>query len=226
LAQQVFADSAALASRLATDVATAVERRLQVASSTAIVVPGGRTPAAFLRQLAQRPLDWSRVQVLLADERCVPLADPASNQRMVLDAFAGSPAVDSLRPIDPTAPGAQALWQARLDRVARPFAAVVLGMGEDGHFASLFPGAPGLAAALDPDGPRSVVRGVAPVEPRERLSLALAALLDTDLLALHIEGPTKLDVLRRAATAGDMQELPVRALLQQRRVPLEIYCVA
>jgi 6-phosphogluconolactonase len=207
LAQQVFADSAALASRLATDVATSVERRL-------------------LRQLAQRPLDWSRVQVLLADERCVPLADPASNQRMVLDAFAGSPAVDSLRPIDPTAPGAQALWQARLDRVARPFAAVVLGMGEDGHFASLFPGAPGLAAALDPDGPRSVVRGVAPVEPRERLSLALAALLDTDLLALHIEGPTKLDVLRRAATAGDMQELPVRALLQQRRVPLEIYCVA
>jgi 6-phosphogluconolactonase len=165
------------------------------------------------------------VQVLLADERCVPPTDPASNQRMVLDAFAGSPAVDSLRPIDPTVPHAQALWQARLDAVARPFAAVVLGMGEDGHVASLFPGAPGLAMALDPEGPGQVVRGVAPVEPRARLSLSLAALLDTELLALHVEGPAKLEVLRRAAMAGEAQELPVRALLRQHRVPLEIYSV-
>lgn len=224
MAQHVFADSAALASRLAADVAAAAGHRLLDSPSAAIVVAGGRTPAAFLRQLAQRPLDWSRVRVLLADERCVPLTDPASNQRMVLEAFAGSPAADSLRPIDPTAPGAVAQWQARLDGVVRPFAAVVLGMGEDGHFASLFPGAPGLAAALDPDGPRSVVRGVAPVEPRERISLSLAALLDADLLALHIEGTAKCETLRRAATRGDVLELPVRALLRQRRTPLEIYC--
>jgi 6-phosphogluconolactonase len=160
---------------------------------------------------------------MLADERCVPLDDAASNQRMVLHAFAGTPAVASVLPIDATAPDAVARWQARLDARTSPFAAVVLGMGEDGHFASLFPGMPGLAAALDPGGPRAVVPGTAPTEPRPRLSLALAALLDTDLLALHVMGDAKLETLRRASTPGSALDLPVRALLQQRRVPLEIY---
>jgi 6-phosphogluconolactonase len=220
---RAFNDPASLAASLADDVAAAISQHLESRASAAIVVPGGRTPAPFLRALAQHPLPWSRVQVMLADDRCVPPDDAASNLRMVREAFAGTAAADSLIVIDPSQPDAAAQWEARLDALPTPFAAVVVGMGSDGHFASLFPGMPGIAAALDPDGHRGVVHGLAPVDPRQRLSLTLAALLDTPLLALHLSGADKLATLQRASSPGSVLEMPVRALLQQRRVPLRVY---
>lgn len=208
---------------LADDVAAAVTRRLACGDRAGLVVSGGRTPGPFLRELARLPLPWPRIDVLLADERCVPLLHPASNQRSVREAFAGTPATASLQELDAASPDAPERWRARLAGCRRPFAAVVLGMGEDGHFASLFPGMPGLAAALDTGGPATIVTATAPHEPRVRLSMTLAALLDTDLLALHITGAAKLETLRRAALPGDALDLPVRALLRQRRVPLHVY---
>ena len=68
-----------------------------------------------------------------------------------------------------------------------------------------------------------VLQGVAPVEPRARLSLTLPVLLDTDLLVLHVTGDSKLATLQRATSGGSALEMPVRALLEQRRVPLAIY---
>jgi 6-phosphogluconolactonase len=102
-------------------------------------------------------------------------------------------------------------------------------MGDDGHFASLFPGMPGLASALAtvaPTAAPAVVPGLAPVEPAARLSLTLATLLDTDLLALHVTGSSKLATLQRASQPGSALEMPVRALLDQRRATLEIYHAA
>ena len=210
-------------STLADDVAAAIARRLARDGAASLVVSGGRTPGPFLRSLAQQSLDWPRVTVLLADERRVPLDHPGSNQRALRAAFAATAAAVSLHDIDPTAVDAPERWRARLAGAARPFAAVVLGMGEDGHFASLFPGMPGLGDALDPHGPATVVEAVAPAEPRARLSLTLAALLDTTLLALYVTGAAKLAVLQRAARSGDAMALPVRALLRQQRAPLRVY---
>jgi 6-phosphogluconolactonase len=219
-----FSSGESLARNLANDVAAALTRQLAAHGAAGLVVSGGRTPAAFLGELATRDLDWSKVCVTLTDERCVPADDPASNLRFVREAFAHAPAsAATLIDIDATATDAAARWNAALARIQRPFAAVILGMGDDGHFASLFPGMPGLAAALDPANTTNVVVGVAPTQPRSRLSLTLPTLLDTDLLVLHITGDAKLETLRRASCPGSALEMPVRALLEQRRVPLQIY---
>jgi 6-phosphogluconolactonase len=224
VAHHAFANGDALARNLASDVAAALERRLAAAGAAGLVVSGGRTPAAFLCNLASRDLDWSRVFVTLADERCVPPDDPASNLRLVREAFANTPAsLAALVGIDAAATNAAGRWSEALAPIPRPFAAVILGMGDDGHFASLFPGMPGLAAALDLSSAASVIAGVAPVEPRARLSLTLPTLLDTDLLVLHVTGDSKLATLQRASCPGSVLDMPVRALLEQRRVPLEIY---
>ena len=224
MAHHAFSSADALARSLANDVAATLARRLAAAGTAGLVVSGGRTPAAFLRELAAHELDWSNVVVTPADERRVPAEHPASNLRLVRAAFANAPAsLATLVDIAATAADAAARWSEALVRIPRPFAAVILGMGDDGHFASLFPGMPGLAAALDPSGPATVVEGIAPVEPRGRLSLTLSILLDTDFLALHVTGDSKLATLRHASCPGSPLEMPVRALLEQRRVPLEIY---
>jgi 6-phosphogluconolactonase len=224
MARHAFPSGEALARKLAHDVTAALERQLAAHGAAGLVVSGGRTPAAFLRELGSRELDWSSVFVTLADERCVAADDPASNLRFVREAFRGAPAsVAALVAVDPTGAEAASRWSEALGKMPRPFAAVVLGMGDDGHFASLFPGMPGLATALDLSSTTSVVEGVAPVEPRARLSLTLPTLLDTDLLVLHVTGEFKLATLQRAACGGSTLEMPVRALLEQRRVPLEIY---
>jgi len=224
VAHHAFSSGASLARNLANDVAAALTRRLAAHGAAGLVVSGGRTPAAFLGELAMRDLDWSNVCVTLADERCVPADDPASNLRFVRDAFASTPAsAAALIEIDATTTDAAARWNAALAGIPRPFAAVILGMGDDGHFASLFPDMPGLASALDLSTTTDVVEGIAPTEPKARLSLTLPTLLDTDLLVLHVTGDSKLATLRRASCPGSALEMPVRALLDQRRVPLEIY---
>jgi len=222
--QHAFPSGEALARNLANDVTAALERRLAAHGVASLVVSGGRTPAAFLRELGSRELDWSSVYVTLADERCVTADDPASNLRFLREAFAGARAsVATLVAVDATGADAASRWSEALGTMPRPFAAVILGMGDDGHFASLFPGMPGLAAALDLSNATTVVGGVAPIEPRARLSLTLPTLLDTDLLVLHVAGDSKLATLRRAAGSGSALDMPVRALLAQRRVPVEIY---
>ena len=224
MVQHAFPSGEALARNLANAVTAALERRLAAHGAAGLVVSGGRTPAAFLRELGSRELDWSSVFVTLADERCVTTDDPASNVRLLREAFAGTPAsVATLVAVDATGADAASHWSDALGTMPRPFAAVILGMGDDGHFASLFPGMPGLAAALDLSNATTVVGGVAPVEPRARLSLTLQTLLDTDLLVLHVTGDSKLATLQRAACTGSELEMPVRALLAQRRVPVEIY---
>ncbi|MBP6106028.1 MAG: 6-phosphogluconolactonase [Steroidobacteraceae bacterium] len=224
MAHHAFPNGEALARNLADDVAAALERRLNGHGAAGLVVSGGRTPAAFLRELGSRELDWSSVFVTLADERRVAADDPASNLRLLRQAFAGNPASAAmLVAIDATGADAASRWSEAIGKMPRPFAAVILGMGNDGHFASLFPGMPGLATALDLSNTTIVVEGIAPVEPRARLSLTLSTLLDTELLVLHVTGEPKLATLRRAAGGGSALEMPVRALLTQDRVPLRIY---
>jgi 6-phosphogluconolactonase len=212
------------AQALGEQVASALRGGLAQRSAASLAVPGGRTPMPLFHALREKELDWARVHVTLTDERWVAEDHPASNaalvRRELLQNRAAPAKFHALHDGSTTADGA-AVWQS-LRSLPRPFDAVVLGMGDDGHFASLFPQSPGLTAALDPVAPPACVAMQGSAEPVSRISLNLAALLQTRRLFLFITGVHKRDVLLAAARQAG-PPLPVAALLAQRLPMPEVY---
>jgi 6-phosphogluconolactonase len=224
---QRFQNTGQAAQALAEQVILALRNGLAQRGAASLAVPGGRTPQPLFHALRDTDLDWSRVGISLTDERWVPENHPASNAALVLRELLSEKATAArfypLYNEAATAAGAVAAVWSSLASLPRPFDAVVLGMGDDGHFASLFPHDPGLAAALDHNAAPACVAMRAPVEPAERISLNLAALLQTRRLFLFITGTQKRDLLLAAARRSADAPLPVASLLSQ-RVPMpEVY---
>lgn len=222
-----FPDSTALAHALSGEIKVDLDEAIGVRRTATLVVSGGRTPLKLFKQLRTEKLDWSKVRVTLADERWVETTAEASNERFVREQLLIEQAADAhfvglKNPAPTPEAGADWAWRA-LSRVARPFDVVLLGMGEDGHTASLFPGSLALARALDATAAPGCVAVNALTAPHARVSLNLAALLDARRIILHIEGESKWQVYQRARMPGSAAELPVRAILHQKEVPIDVY---
>jgi len=224
--QCLFDDGRTMAAALADRVAAMLRHALGHRGRASLVVAGGRSPAAFLRALGQRELDWSRVAVTLADERWLPPEHPDSNAGMVQASLLQGPAAAArfvpLYGGEECPEAGLAACERRGAGVPRPFDVVVLGMGEDGHFASLFPGMPELSGLLADTGP-SFAAVTPPAAAHPRLTLSLAALLDARRLLLQIHGARKRAVLEEAVARGDAQLQPVAALVQQTRTPVQVF---
>ncbi|OYV39658.1 MAG: 6-phosphogluconolactonase [Thiomonas sp. 20-64-5] len=223
--------------RLVQAVSCALAADLAQNGRALLAVSGGRSPIPLFQALAQAPIDWPRVVVTLVDERVVPPEHADSNAALVrahlLTGAAAQarflPLVDD--PQDPT--GCVARANAQLRALAQPFSAALLGMGEDGHTASLFPGAAELAAGLDPAYPAhylaitppqpqsSFQAGIAP--PHRRISLSLAALLQSRRLLLSIAGEAKRAVYAQAGNPPPSAGLPISFVIQQTQTPFDAY---
>ena len=222
-----FPNAAALTEALASDIAGALQEGLAAGRGASLVVPGGRTPMALFERLSSAELDWDDVYVTLTDERWVDAGSASSNEKLVRDHLLQNAAaianfVGLKNSATQASVGAHRSWSSAAE-IPRPFDFMLLGMGNDGHVASLFPDSPGLAAALDATQPPGCVAMLAPVPPRERLSLNLRALLDSRRIALLIAGEDKWATYERARVRGPTVDMPVRALLQQQNVPVSVY---
>lgn len=223
-----FADTTALTVTLADEIARSLRAAIAMRRHASLVVSGGRTPLALFNRLAQTELDWRQVTIALADERWVDSDAPSSNERLVRaellrDHAAAARLVGLKSAATSAALGAAPAWQ-RLERaLTLPFDWVLLGMGDDGHTASLFPTSPLIAIALDATQPPACIAMQAPDPPCERLSLNLSAVLDARRIALYIQGATKWAVYQAAQADGAVLDMPIRAVLRQTRVPVEVY---
>ncbi len=213
-----FADDEDLAPAFAEWTADKLRAAIAERGAATLVVSGGKTPARYFEALSGMPLDWTRVAITLADERRVANDSPRSNARLVREALLRNHAmVASFTPLaDVRLSESQELVaaSARVANLPLPADLVVLGMGDNGHTASWFPGAPGLAEAMDPGARLLVVPIEAPDAPEPRLTLTGRVILRARAIALLIEGQDKLNTLAEAFEDGPAEAMPIRAVLR------------
>lgn len=214
-----YADADALTAAVAGHLHAACADALHARGHASLALAGGRTPFPIYRALAAEPMSWSNIIAMPGDDRCVAHAHAASNVAALRDAFA---AADGLRIEALTVADGdpQASLRHARDMLARyrdAFDAVVLGMGEDAHTASLFPGAEALPAAMAmaarEDAFLVVPDPLPPEAPFPRITLGLARLLRARSLHLIVTGARKRDVLRAAQATHDPLRMPISALL-------------
>jgi len=226
MTEQICNTPVELAQRLAAWIGLRLHEAIETRGHAVLAVSGGKSPLPLFQALRSQPLAWSRVTITLVDERCVPHDHLDSNTALVLQGAAAAatfvPWFDSLPDtLDDTA--LQDLADAANARLATqpwPWDLAVLGMGEDGHTASLFPAAPGLAQAMRGSGPVAWTRPLN--APHPRLTLTLPALLATRELVLPLIGPAKLRVYQQARLSEDPL-LPISHVLHQHHTPVKVW---
>ena len=215
---QTYPDRAALMAGLASVMVKELASALRNGPAT-LSVPGGTTPGPVFDALSVADLDWARVFVLLNDERWVGEDSPRSNTRLLRERLLQrKAAAATLLPLYAPAPQPE----DRLEQLAQtiaphlPISVLLLGMGNDMHTASLFPGADHLSQALSPDAPvLMALRADAAGEPR--ITLSARVLQAAHHIHILITGPEKRQALDRAQTLPP-ELAPIRTVLDQATV--------
>jgi 6-phosphogluconolactonase len=225
-----FSDKQALITACTMAISDVVGAAAQSGGAT-LLVSGGSTPKAIYTQLANTDLAWHKVSIAMVDERYVPLTHPDSNEAMIKSCLvtgrASAADFNGLYSKAGSLVDAAANAQQVYSSLAKGSDLVILGMGSDGHTASLFPSADGITTAMDKTSQRIIFPLLANKsdvtgENLERISLGLAAILSAKKIILLITGDDKLAVYKQALTA-DANELPVAGVLQQNSTPVDVY---
>ncbi len=214
-----YADRDMLAIDLANKIAGELEAHLLHHDTASLAVPGGTTPVAIYDSLCAADIDWDRVHVMPTDERCVPEDDPRSNARLIKERLLVSRASQA-RFLPLYVPGERPEDAfAELESVIAPelpISVLVLGMGRDMHTASLFPGAEGLRAALEPTA--AILNVITPeTQPETRVTLSARVLDGAMSKHLVIYGADKRAALEKAMSLPP-ELAPIQAVLTETTV--------
>ena len=214
--------------KAAAQILVSLRRQLDINDNAAIVVSGGSTPKQCFTSLSNAALNWQNVRVFLSDERWLPAEHPDSNEKLIRDSLlTGAAKGAKLQGVfheGITIEQACHTIENEIRQQPVPFASVLLGMGVDGHFASLFPDFDGLATALDINSNRFCLPVHTAASSWPRVSLTLSVLCRSDEILLLIFGEEKWQTLELARLSDDAY--PVSRLLSQTQTPVHVYWAA
>ncbi|MBU6299299.1 MAG: 6-phosphogluconolactonase [Alphaproteobacteria bacterium] len=227
--ERFFKNREEMTDALLSEITTRLTNAIGAGRRASFIASGGTTPIELYARLQSADLDWSKLDLTFSDERWVPPMTDGSNEKLIrtwlLQDGAAAAQLFPLKTADATARDAEARVHRAISAIARPFDVTLLGMGVDGHTASLYPHADGLAEALDADHP-ALVRSIRPrnlAQAGERMSLTLRAILSSRLIVILIRGKGKMTALQKAMAANDAMAMPVRAVLQQTTTPVQVF---
>jgi len=216
-----------MADAVAGDIGFIIESALDARGEALIAVPGGKTPLPIYERLAKAKLNWKKVTIIPTDERLVPLTDEKSNIRAIAQAFL--PTGARVFPIgsdiaDYKLAGNSA--NAKLADLKFPLDLAWLGVGSDGHTASIFPG-PDLDEALNAPKGRHAI-GVMPdplppEAPVARVTLTRSAILSARTVLITVTGEDKKEMLEDAIADGQSSKLPIGRVLAEAEQPIDIH---
>ncbi|PID62241.1 MAG: 6-phosphogluconolactonase [Gammaproteobacteria bacterium] len=215
-----------LAERLACNIAEHLAQTLRARGKATLIVSGGSTPKPVFARLSTKDIDWSGITVTLADERWVPPDHEDSNEKLVREnLLVNRAAAASFIPLFRDVAGPEDALDdvaGDLESALRNLGVLVLGMGADGHTASLFPDAPELEAAMDSDQPALVMMMHPPSVTQARITLTARALTHARVCFLHITGTDKREVLEQGLLAVE-QVPPAVRLMERMPEPVLVY---
>ncbi len=226
-----YEDAEELAEAVAGDVGFIIESALDARGQCLIALPGGQTPMPIYEKLAKAKIDWKKVMIVPTDDRIVAMTDPLSNAAMLARIFLpkGARVIPFISDKAPDHKAAGRAADARLQELPWPPDLVWLGMGNDGHTASIFAG-PDLDEALDAPKARRAV-GVLPdplpaEAPVARVTLTRAAILSARTLTVVVTGKDKKKLLERAIKDGAGSPLPIGRVLADAEQAIDIHWCA
>lgn len=226
-----YDDTDEMAAAVAGDVGFIIESALDARGQALIALPGGTTPAPIFAKLAEARIKWKNVTIIPTDDRLVAVSDPLSNVATIAKIFLPLGArvlpIVSEAAADHTAAGKAA--DARLQDLHWPPDLVWLGVGADGHTASIFPG-PDLEEALNGPNARRAVGVLPDPMPKEapvaRVTLTRAAILSARTLLITVTGDAKRKVLEKAIEDGPLSSVPIGRVLADTELPIDIHWAA
>ncbi|KID57328.1 6-phosphogluconolactonase [Pseudoalteromonas luteoviolacea] len=230
LTEKFFDSKDEMTEHLASILENTLSQAIETDAAASILVSGGSSPAPAYKRLSGLDLDWSKITVAMVDERWVEPSHEKSNEAFInstlLQDKASKASFVTMKNSQTTAVDGQAEVEERYQALKQPFDVTILGMGPDGHTASLFPNAEGLESALETD---QLVCAINAIESEvtgsitERISLTLAGIANTQHAILLISGDAKRAVYEEAKQAGSELDIPLRAVLGLPNLKLSVF---